>query len=207
MAVYTPGLSNKPKGGNLSRAHKPPVCWNCGETGHIHPKCPKPRKDKKSNDADSAHVTQESDDDAFSVSDDDSMPDLKSVSNSSDFSSVCSHEDVEDSDDGDDWFSVVDEDLDSPWGDGWETEELSGIEDEDNSFFNVDLDSDSAAYVGTDDSHVTVPRTELYDSGTTRHLSPYHEMFNNFTEIPLRTFNATNNYWARRHGYRGAKWY
>jgi len=100
---------------------------------------------------------------------------------------------VEDSDDGDDWFSVVDEDLDSLWGDGWETEELSGIEDEDNLFFNADLDFDSAAYVGIDDSHVTIPHTELYDSGTTCHLSPYHEMFNNFTEIPLRTFNAANN--------------
>jgi len=38
MAVYTPGSSNKLKGGNTSRACKPPVCWNCGETGHIRPK-------------------------------------------------------------------------------------------------------------------------------------------------------------------------
>jgi len=46
-----------------------------------------PHKDKKSNgakSADSAHVTQESDDDTFSVSDDDSIPDLQSVSDSSD---------------------------------------------------------------------------------------------------------------------------
>jgi len=34
--------------------------------------------------------------------------------------------------------------------------------------------------------------TELYDSGTTRHISPYRDMFINYTEIPPKAFNAAN---------------
>jgi hypothetical protein len=34
--------------------------------------------------------------------------------------------------------------------------------------------------------------TEVYDSGTTRHISPYCEMFENLVDIPPKTFNATN---------------
>ncbi|KAK0459447.1 hypothetical protein IW261DRAFT_1318909, partial [Armillaria novae-zelandiae] len=33
---------------------------------------------------------------------------------------------------------------------------------------------------------------ELYDSGTTKHLSPYREVFQNFVETPPRKFTAVN---------------
>jgi hypothetical protein len=55
----------------------------------------------------------------------DSMPDLVSVSNSSNPDLVSMSDDVEE--EREDWFSDVDEDLNSLWGEGWETEELSGL--------------------------------------------------------------------------------
>ncbi|KAI0037752.1 hypothetical protein FA95DRAFT_1459436, partial [Auriscalpium vulgare] len=33
---------------------------------------------------------------------------------------------------------------------------------------------------------------ELYDSGTTRHISPYLDDFENYREIPPRRFTAAN---------------
>ncbi|KAG2742176.1 hypothetical protein P692DRAFT_201655076, partial [Suillus brevipes Sb2] len=33
---------------------------------------------------------------------------------------------------------------------------------------------------------------ELYDSGTTRHISPYREQFKSLTPIPPKTFAAAN---------------
>ncbi|OAX30756.1 hypothetical protein K503DRAFT_652234, partial [Rhizopogon vinicolor AM-OR11-026] len=33
---------------------------------------------------------------------------------------------------------------------------------------------------------------ELYDSGSTRHISPYRERFATLSEIPPRTFAAAN---------------
>ena len=35
-------------------------------------------------------------------------------------------------------------------------------------------------------------QAELYDSGCTKHIAPYHENFNNFTKIPPREFLAAN---------------
>ena len=208
MAVTSPP---KRKRGTSSRERKPRLCWNCGEAGHFRDKCPKPKK-ARTTAPESAQAAQDSEDEAFGVSDADSMPDLESVSDSSESSvttttdadsmpSLVSVSDSSDSDfvsncddikedDGEDWFSDVDEDLDSPWGEGWETKELSGIESDCDSFLNVDLDSDVAAYVSTGFPHAT--HTELYDSGTTRHISPYREMFEEFTDIPPKTFNAAN---------------
>ena len=208
MAVTLP---LKRKRGTSSRERKPRLCWNCGEAGHFRDKCPKPKK-AQTTAPESAQAAQDSEDEAFGVSDADSMPDLESVSDSSessvttttdadsmpslvsvsdssDLDFVSTYNDIKE-DDGEDWFSDVDEDLDSPWGEGWETEELSGIESDCDSFLNVDLDSDVAAYVSTGFPHAT--HTELYDSGTTRHISPYRKMFEEFTDIPPKTFNAAN---------------
>ena len=229
MAVNS---SPKRKGSNSPRDQKTRVCWNCGKPGHFRHKCPEPKKDKKSNGSESAHVVQDSDDEAFGVSDADSMPDLETVSNSSKSSLSCTDSDsmpdlrtvsnssdsdsvggcagaMEDTDDGEDWFSDVGDDLDSPWGDGWDAEELSGVESDGSSLFYVDLDSvgkalcngfcntpdisepeDAAA--SADVAHADGTRIELYDSGTTRHISPYRDMFENFTDIPPKSFNAAN---------------
>jgi len=175
----------KRKHGAPSRGRKPRVCWNCGEAGHFCDKCPKPKK-ARTTVSESAQVVQDSDDEAFGVSDADSMPDLASVSdsseslvnvttnadsmpdlvsvsNSSNPDLVSMSDDVEE--EREDWFSDVDEDLNSLWGEGWETEELSGIESDCDSLLNVDLDLDAAACISTDLPHAI--HTELYNSGTT----------------------------------------
>jgi hypothetical protein len=143
--------------------HKPHVCWNCGEAGHFHDKCPKLKKAKMSTGSESAHVAQDLDEEAFCISDVDSMPDLELVSNSSessssdtDSNSVPNLRTVSDSsdydsvggcasfmkdDEGKDWFSEVGEDSDSPWGDGWDTKEPSRVDSDSSSLVHVDLDS------------------------------------------------------------------
>jgi len=142
MAVNMPSV--KQKGHGSSRPRKPPVCWNCGETGHIRPKCPHPKKDKGSTTSETAHLAVDLDDEAFGVSDNDSIPNLQSVSDS-DIStdtdsmpglkpvsvsgssdSICADE-LEGECEGEDWFSEIGEDLDGPWGEGWDTEELSDV--------------------------------------------------------------------------------
>jgi hypothetical protein len=99
-ARRNPPLSSRPRENDEAMAVNPPrkrkagnsrcdshkktrSCWNCGEEGHFQRNCPKPKKDAKPAGSDSAHVAQESDDEAFGVSDTDSMPDLESVSDSS----------------------------------------------------------------------------------------------------------------------------
>jgi hypothetical protein len=212
---------------------KPHVCWNCGEAGHFCDKCPKMKKAKMSTGSESAHVTQDLDEEAFPISDVDSMPDLELVSNSSelsssdtnpdsmpdlctvsdssDYDSVGGHASFIENDEGKDWFSKVGEHSDSPWGDGWDTEELSGVDSDSSSLVHVDLDlvsevsqsetfdepgslepEDMATYVSTNCAFTNGIRTELYDSGTTHHISPYREMFENLVDIPLKTFNDIN---------------
>ena len=219
-------------GGNRtnSSGKKPSrACWNCGAEDHLRRNCPKPLKDKKPIGSGSANVAEDSDDEdgVFGVSDADSMPDLQSTSDSSSegsnedsmpglqTTSSSSNEgeasDVEgDNDEGEDWFSDVGEDLDSPWGDGWDTEELSGVESK-CLFVDVDLDSvggksrnrfcdspvfpepkNAAAIDGSGTAFADGLYTELFDSGTTRHISPYRDLFENFTEIPPKAFNAAN---------------
>ncbi|KAJ7645778.1 hypothetical protein B0H17DRAFT_939361, partial [Mycena rosella] len=145
------------------------------------------------------------------------MPELQPVSDSEDESKpvLQAVSDSDDESDGDssnsDWFSEVGED-----GDGFEpscgsSEELSGVDgSECDSFVDVDLDSDSvgswdyvrdaletatqdqAAAVTKGQSEKHSPRSELYDSGTTRHITPFRDELNNFVEIPPRSFSAAN---------------
>jgi hypothetical protein len=217
MAVSTPSHKRKFGGnsrGNSADSKKPRTCWNCGDEGHFRRNCPKPPKEKKPAASGSANVAEDSDDEdgVFGVtdsdslphlqscsdsdSDDDSMPDLQTVSSSSDGSGAC---DVDDSDDDgrEDWFSEVGDDLDSPWGDGWSTEELSGVESDRSSLVDVDLDSVSqelndVAALDSAEPRANEIHTELYDSGSTCHISPYRDMFDNYVEIPLKSFNAAN---------------
>jgi hypothetical protein len=67
--------------------------------------------------------------------------------------------------------------LDSPWGDGWDTKELSGVDSNSSSLVHVDLDlvsevlqneilsepEDIAAFVSTNCAHANRICTELYD--------------------------------------------
>ena len=79
---------------------------------------------------------------------------------------------------------------------GHMTNELSGVGSEDSSY--VDIDQELVAPV-TDEVTAAISkkpcdtRTELYNSGTTRHISPYCELFENYSSTPPKSLNTTNN--------------
>lgn len=188
------------------------VCWNCGEKGHYKNKCPKPTLEKpKSGGSTNTVVDWDSDSegvfgvDEMSDTSLDGMPTLESVSDFSEEGSEVGDEDGS----GEDWFSDVGEDSDSPWYGRIGDEESSGDESELSLFFAVDSDSESVnswdflsdhpkypaetvANVSDHSETITPPRKELFDSGSTRHISPYLKDFKNFAEIPPKIFVAAN---------------
>jgi hypothetical protein len=164
--------------------HKPRgVCWNCGEKGHFKDKCPKPAKDtkkdspKKSGSANTAVEDNLEDEAAFFVEGDegfdDDLPELRTVSNSDSEGSDPEPE----GDSKSDWFSEVGDDDE---GSCWKTKELFEADgSECGSLVSVDSNSvasdlDETA-VNIDAGSVTnhVPCVEVYDSGCTRHITPY----------------------------------
>jgi hypothetical protein len=136
-------------GGKGKKLKRDNSCWNCGEKGHYKDKCNKPPKVTNSDSKQkcgSANAAVELDlesEAAFHVdsgydSDEDSMPDLQTVLDSSE-----EGDDISDGDD--DWFSEVDEfdvsEIESVDG----SEELSGADWNETSLFDsVDLDLDDA---------------------------------------------------------------
>ena len=106
--------------GNLNPklSKKGPECWNCGESRHICCNCKKPKKKSLTVHPESMNqVVDNSDDDAFNVSDiesdDNSMPGLESAYDSDG--------EVENEDDkaAKDWFSDVSGDWDILCGMGY----------------------------------------------------------------------------------------
>ena len=211
---------------------KGPMCWNCRETGHLHQKCPKPKKATGSSGCTEPanQVVEDLDKEAFGISDSDSvadsMPNLESITNLSDdsHSAASMHELIsvsDSSDEGDtgsdykedDWLSDVGDNLNTPWGNGCDANELSRINSKGSSFVDVDLESvggmsndeicDSPdilepkdmANAATDRAlNANEIRTELYDSGTTQHISPYHDLFDSYIEIPPKSLSAVNKW-------------
>ncbi|CAA7268571.1 unnamed protein product [Cyclocybe aegerita] len=201
-------------GGGSSRG-----CWKCGDLGHRKSQCPKMRKivDKLTQKAASSkaggsvnvvEVEEGDSDGVFAVmveSDDEtsvhgSMAGLQSNTNT-----VMGSDDYSDADSDSlpvphqsdalmdsDWFSDVGSgagDYDDPF---WSSEDGSDEEEE-------RLMAEFYAIINTvkekfdvENAFLETPRVEIYDSGSTRHISPYHEDFVNLTEIPLQTLHAAN---------------
>jgi hypothetical protein len=118
-----------------------------------------------------------------------SMPDLETISDSSAATSMpnlCLVSDPDD-DSASDWFSEVEEDkLSDDLADNLsETsfEEIAaGIGEEDME--------EVAAIIS--EGFRPAGRVDLYDSGSTQHLSPYHDQFTTYQEILLKSFTAAN---------------
>jgi Zinc knuckle len=174
------------------------VCWNCGEKGHFKDKCPKPLKDAKNNSpkkGSSAHTAVESD------SEDGAAVFAECQWESEDVATIS----VPDSDvdyiyeldggsDGD-WFSEVSDNE----GSGWESEELFEADgSECGSLVSVDLNSvasdleEAAANIIAGSVTDHAPHVEVYDSGCTRHITPYRNAVENFVKIPPKSFRAAN---------------
>ena len=144
-----------------------PPCWNCGSREHFKAKCPEPDK--------STGTTSTVQGSAHAVADIDSEDDgVFAIDESSELESTIPDllYPLSESDDDGDWFSEVGDDaalLDDPV---WAPVEV-------------------AAEVN--DGHQSRgPIIELYDSGSTRHISPYKERFETLSDIPPKPFTAAN---------------
>jgi hypothetical protein len=195
------------------------ICWNCGEKGHHKFKCPKPKgyldsqkknsgggdsNKKATGSANAVMENHESDSDGvFAVhcetetdfegslstsltsisahSVQDSMPGLVPVS-----ATDGEEEDVESEGEDVGWFSEVASDADDFADAGWESDEDSEV---DNGLetapevLNMFLHGEVA-----DD----IPRVEIFDSGTTRHISPYRNDFETLSATAPQTLRAAN---------------
>ena len=195
-------------------------CWNCGETGHFKHNCPNPKKEDLPKKTGSANAADESDSDGNGVwavetdsdsdglrplegeawavdtdlDSDDSMPALEPLEDSDDDDDegASTFDGASASDDGsffgeEDWFS--------------EPEEISRDIEIDMPEETYDRGSDSGQETSDEALTAAEPlkpgeynfvQAELYDSGCTRHISPYREDFESFTEIPPMSFSAAN---------------
>ena len=92
--------------------------------------------------------------------------------------------------DGDDWFSVTDEDI---FEDVWDLEESRALNIEDTVSINCADPADLENVAMETNEGPTPPcQVELYDSGTTCHISLYHEHFENLVDILDKSFTAAN---------------
>jgi hypothetical protein len=158
------------RGGSSGRGRQCPPCWNCGSREHFKADCKEPDKSaEKTSTAVTikgyAHAVadMDSEDDGIFAVDtltdpDSDLPNLLSISDSDSDADEYEALDISDSD----WFSEIGDDDDLPWHD--------------------DSMLEHAAYTG--DAQTAAPVVELYDSGSTRHISPYREEFETLTAIP-----------------------
>ena len=101
---------------------------------------------------------------------------------------------LSDSSDGDDeerWKYVSsEEDYFSEMGDTDEGGESLPPGDVTSDDGPAELPSDSVSLVH--DGQISAPVVELYDSGSTHHISPYKDKFTSLTDIPPKSFSAAN---------------
>ena len=181
----------KSSGGNGKQKYerKPKgACWNCGGKGHKQDQCPSPPQDgsekpsigggktssgnskgKAPEKGNSANATQPRDKDGAWVV-------CPANGYDSDGDSIPDLLDVES--DPEDWFSEVNEDEAADW------EYTVSVSADDEA-----LDTVALAVIEPVESEDTV---ELYDSGSTHHLSPYRNHFVLFRTTPPRSFDTAN---------------
>ncbi|CAA7265260.1 unnamed protein product [Cyclocybe aegerita] len=189
--VPSKGKGKAKGGGGKKKDHI--ECWTCGEKGHYQNKCPKAdssekgkkkAKDslKQSGSANAAE-TDDEEEGAWAAEESDaettshaSMPSLQTRTTSSDTSNGDFYSDKS-SDDNGDRFSEVAEDTDEYNDSEWELDNIPGSPSDDYKFIEQE------ALVATEPAR---PGQYAY------HISPYHEQFKTFEEIPPKTFRAAN---------------
>ena len=168
------------------------VCWNCGKKGHYKDKCPEPATEKRTEEPKKEAVPKKLESANAVESDSESEAAFLMLYNS---------DSVESDGCGDgDWFDEVvmldSEELD--WFSDGEVDESIPDVLENHSLDNPNpLDAPDVAQVTAElaspedccDDHI---RAELYDSGCTKHISPYQDDLINFVDTPPKSFHAAN---------------
>ena len=116
------------------------------------------------------------------------MPNPQEISDSGETSGE--YMDSEHGDGLEDWFSEVGEDTNDYLDSDWDDLALAAESCEDFEF--VANSEEVPAHVSPSFANTTPPHRELYDSSTTRHISPYIDDFDSFTSITPKTFTAAN---------------
>ena len=169
------------------------VCWNCGEAGHYKDKCPKPSTSTVKSAKDPKKAVIPAKPEVASAVESDSEGDAAFM--------LMNDPDSDESDDfsDPDWFDEV-ASLDSEEKDWFSEDEeadvVSGVSVTE-ALENFPLSDHSDVSLATielakPDDRITHPRAELYDSGCTKHISPYRDDFIDFTNIPPKSFRAAN---------------
>ena len=173
-------LSATAKSSKSKRGDRKPrgVCWNCGEKGHYKDKCPKPAKDAPDSKKEKAPTQSGS---ANAV--------VESDSESEGAFAMDFETDEEDEEGG--WFTEAEDD---------EIElRFSDIKTEGDLIHgdptSCEVECPDDALIANEplmDTKEFFTKVEVYDSGCTKHISPYQEDFRNYTEISPKSFRAAN---------------
>jgi len=167
-------------------------CWNCGDMGHFRSKCPKPKKSKANS---TTPVTENSKAKADAPS-----GTVNIVEEVSDEEGAWAAEELDDgSDGGFDWFDEAVEaeyigmpELEEVSDDEITEDEWTDDESEDGDGLRFEKVEEPDEAFATVESVQMTGTAELYDSGCTNHISPYHDRFENFENIVPRHFCAAN---------------
>lgn len=164
--------SKNASGGGKGKGRKPRACWTCGEVGHFRSKCPKGKKSEKLGEAANAAVSDSEDEILFFADTDDDEDDVSKA---------------EDEDPYDGLWSSDEEDAEESSEVDWS--ESNSLVDED---MNLADDSEEiAAQIGPDDDD-SASRTEVMDSGCSRHLTLNRDALDNYTEIEPKFLRAAD---------------
>ena len=120
----------------------------------------------------------------------DSMSDLQEVSDSDTKHDLDAKSESGD-DKGSDWLSEVG-DGESSGASTFRDELLNALFTELVDIFKDNISGDSATAVFTEEALLAGPCVELYDSGSTQHLSLYCSQFTSYYNIPVQPFTVAN---------------
>ena len=166
LSVDQSSKSNKGKGNGHGHKHRHDdiMCWNCDEKGHISRHCKKPKKSKSKDDSGKQGGGGK-------------------ASGSGSGSANAAEKVIEEEgawaaeEEELDWFDEVLEAM----GDGGKTGAM--VEDLGDTSGEAFIVAETVELSGI---------AELYDSGCTNHISPYHDQFENFERTAPRSFKAAN---------------